>query len=304
MSYPLIQDCVLIIIGDTVAFEVTGNAIIANCLTDATTTIDVNAGGVAYVLGDEGNTTSGAGSVEPLASDRAAWDALNYAARHTNDADDSATSIHHTLGTGADQAAAGNHSHVIAPGSISLTNTHILVGNGSNVAADVAMSADATLANTGALTLATVNSNVGTFGSATQVAQVTVNGKGLVTAASNVSITAGHTIQDEGTPLTTRANLNFVGTGVTATDDSGNNATVVTIPNTAPINVYNETQTADGVSLTYYLTNYAAPSTIRVYIDGIRQPASDDTDPTDIVTFSVAPALNALLMFDYEMDQA
>lgn len=40
---------------------------------------------------------------------------------------------------------------------------------------------------------------------------------------------SGHTIQDEGTPLTTRANLNFVGAGVTVTDDAGNDATVVTI---------------------------------------------------------------------------
>lgn len=40
---------------------------------------------------------------------------------------------------------------------------------------------------------------------------------------------AGHTIQDEGTPLTARANLNFVGAGVVATDDVGNDATVVTI---------------------------------------------------------------------------
>ncbi len=37
-------------------------------------------------------------------------------------------------------------------------------------------------------TLATVNSNVGSFGSATQVAGVTVNAKGIVTAASNTSI--------------------------------------------------------------------------------------------------------------------
>lgn len=41
---------------------------------------------------------------------------------------------------------------------------------------------------------------------------------------------SGHTIQEEGTPLTARANLNFVGAGVTVTDDSGNNATVVTVP--------------------------------------------------------------------------
>lgn len=39
-----------------------------------------------------------------------------------------------------------------------------------------------------ATTLATVNSNVGTFGDSTHVSQVTVNGKGLVTAASSVSI--------------------------------------------------------------------------------------------------------------------
>jgi hypothetical protein len=40
-----------------------------------------------------------------------------------------------------------------------------------------------------ALTLATVNANVGAFGSATQVATFTVNAKGLTTAASNVTVT-------------------------------------------------------------------------------------------------------------------
>lgn len=39
------------------------------------------------------------------------------------------------------------------------------------------------------LTLATVNSNVGTFGDSSHVSQVTVNAKGLVTAASDVLIT-------------------------------------------------------------------------------------------------------------------
>ncbi len=39
-----------------------------------------------------------------------------------------------------------------------------------------------------ALTLATVNSNVGSFGTATQVGTFTVNAKGLITAASNASI--------------------------------------------------------------------------------------------------------------------
>jgi hypothetical protein len=40
-----------------------------------------------------------------------------------------------------------------------------------------------------ATTLATVNANVGSFGSSTQAAQITVNGKGLVTAAAGVTIT-------------------------------------------------------------------------------------------------------------------
>jgi len=40
----------------------------------------------------------------------------------------------------------------------------------------------------------------------------------------------GHTIQDEGTPLTARANLNFVGSAVTVTDGgAGPDSTIVTI---------------------------------------------------------------------------
>lgn len=66
--------------------------------------------------------------------------------------------------------------HVTLP----LTNSHLLVGSAGNVPTDVALSGDATLANTGALALATVNSNVGSF----KRANLTVNAKGLVTAAA------------------------------------------------------------------------------------------------------------------------
>jgi hypothetical protein len=53
-----------------------------------------------------------------------------------------------------------------------------------------ALTGDATASGPGsaALTLATVNSNVGSFGSASTVGTFTVNGKGLVTAASSSSI--------------------------------------------------------------------------------------------------------------------
>lgn len=61
-------------------------------------------------------------------------------------------------------------------------------------ATNISLSAtgDATGTLPGALTLATVNVSAGvpgTFGSATQVGQVTINAKGLVTAVSNVAIT-------------------------------------------------------------------------------------------------------------------
>lgn len=42
---------------------------------------------------------------------------------------------------------------------------------------------------TAAITFATVNANVGSFGSATQVGTFTVNAKGLITAASNITVT-------------------------------------------------------------------------------------------------------------------
>lgn len=77
----------------------------------------------------------------------------------------------------------------VSAGEITLTNNHILVGNVSNVATDVAMSGDATIVASGALTFATVNGNVGTFGTATQVGSFTVNAKGLITAASNITVT-------------------------------------------------------------------------------------------------------------------
>lgn len=96
---------------------------------------------------------------------------------------------------------------------------------------------------TAAGTLATVNSNVGSFGSATQVGTFTVNGKGLITAASNTSIAITSSavtdfteaaqdavgamvdttlVYTDGTPLLSRAAL----TG-DVTASSGSNATTI-----------------------------------------------------------------------------
>lgn len=53
------------------------------------------------------------------------------------------------------------------------------------------LTGDATGTGTGTVpvTLAAVNSNIGTFGDATDVAAITVNAKGLITSVSNIPIT-------------------------------------------------------------------------------------------------------------------
>lgn len=52
---------------------------------------------------------------------------------------------------------------------------------------------------------------------------------GATTSLSAATGGTGHAIKDEGTTRTTRANLNFIGTAVTATDNAGTNSTDVTV---------------------------------------------------------------------------
>jgi len=70
-----------------------------------------------------------------------------------------------------------------------LTSGNIFVGNSSDVATPMPMTGDATISNTGVLTLKTISGVAGSYGSATSIPSFTVDGNGRVTVASNVAAT-------------------------------------------------------------------------------------------------------------------
>lgn len=76
----------------------------------------------------------------------------------------------YTTGVAQFDSSGNITSAAISPGSLTLTNAHIFVGNGSNVAADVAMSGDTSIVNTGAVTVNTVGGS-----SAANINTATIN---------------------------------------------------------------------------------------------------------------------------------
>lgn len=76
--------------------------------------------------------------------------------------------------------------------SSALASGKIFVGNGGGVAAAVSLSGDATLSNTGAMTLANSGVTAGTYGGSSLVPSIVVDAKGRITAISNTAIGAGY----------------------------------------------------------------------------------------------------------------
>jgi len=94
-------------------------------------------------------------------------------------------------------------------GTATALQTARTIGTTTGDATSAGSTFNGTANNTNALTLATVNANVGSFGSATQSPTYTVNGKGLITAAANVTITpAVGSISGLGTGVATALGVN------------------------------------------------------------------------------------------------
>lgn len=123
-------------------------------------------------------------------------------------------------------AATPGTDYVIPAGNVA-TATALATGRTIGITGDLVYTSpafDGTANVTAAGTLATVNSNVGSFGSTTQSVALTVNGKGLITAASASTITpAVGSITGLGTGVATllatpsSANLAAAITGETGT---------------------------------------------------------------------------------------
>jgi len=149
----------------------------------------------------------------------------------------------------------------------------------------------------------------------------------LITEALAGFSGGGHTIEDEGSPLTQRTKLNFVGAGVTVTDDSGDNATVVTInagsgdvskvgtPFNNQVGVWTGDGTLEGdVDLTFdTATNTLAVGLValdgRVQVHAVKGDASDGllveaSNGTDVARLGIANTANSTFFGAVNIDGA
>lgn len=138
-----------------------------------------------------------------------------------------------------------------------------LTGDGTATLASVNGSANVSAA----LTLATVNSNVGSFGSATAIPVVTVNEKGLVTAVTTANIAttlsvAGST-GDTGTVNLLTDTLNIsAGSGLKTTFDDTTNSLLIELEGSAQLSALTLTGALSANALTISTTLTAGDTTV------------------------------------------
>lgn len=156
---------------------------------------DLNIGSGRNVQVKSGGTLNGAGTFDfsagtlSLANNQVGWPKVNKTGSSLADlATRSAADL--TSGTLPDARFPATLPALSGANLTSLNASNLSSGTMPVARMPALSGGDATTsAGSGSITLATVNANVGTFGSATQVAQITLDGKGRATAASNVTVT-------------------------------------------------------------------------------------------------------------------
>ena len=157
---------------------------------------------------------------------------------------------------------------------------------------------------TGAGTLATVNSNVGSFGSTSQIPVVTVNAKGLVTAVTTASIVTSLTVDgDSGTQDVDLSadDLQFVGTSneiETAVTKVGTDVKVtIGLPNDVTIgNDLTVTGTLNSDDITSATVNITGDAVVsgNLTVNGTRTITNSTTVQVDDPTFELGdPGISA-----------
>ena len=119
-------------------------------------------------------------------------------------------------------------------GLITAVSTAAVSGSISVTGGDLTLSGNTGTAITNA-TLATVNSNVGSFGSATDIPVVTVNAKGLVTAVSTASVQGGASLSNDTATATNLYPLFAAATTGTPTTIYTSNAKYLYKPSTGDL---------------------------------------------------------------------
>jgi len=142
------------------------------------------------VVGDFTFTANGTATLATVNSNIGSFGSSSSVSTFTVNAKGLLTAAGSTVIQIAESQVTNLVSDLASKQSTTLTDSHILVGNASNIATDKAMVGDATLTNNGSIVLATVNSNVGNFGSSTAIPAFAVNAKGLMTAASTNPVVA------------------------------------------------------------------------------------------------------------------
>jgi len=184
-------------------------------------------------------------SAHALMGNRVNFDTRNFTGFDTDDLTEGSSNLYHTTERVQDIVGAMVSSNTESGIAVTYEDgdgTLDFNVNDPTITIDGDVDGSATMTNLGnttiTTTLDTVNSNVGSFGSATAIPAITVNAKGLVTAVSTNAIATSFTLAaDSGSNDTfnTGETLTFTGTSNEITTTVSNNAITFALPDDVTI---------------------------------------------------------------------